>query len=198
MTRRQILDFVDETAVPYGDDYEYAVEVMTGYTEMMYLGAKRKTWETWAELPDGATYCKTYVSRDAASRGHKKAVEEVIVRMDQMALPEAEQKLRMSGLQNIDGIGGFIAEKDGVTYIRKSGKWTPMEHAVQGDPSPDCPQCSGKGLHINEFGFEVECDCRMGAEIEVRDCPECSAWLSPHCHKCGGTGAISRRKRKLF
>ena len=197
MKRRQILDLVDETMVPYGADYEYAVEVMTARTKVEG-GIHGGSWETFAKLPDGSEIQKQHVSRDAAERAHKKIVEIIINRMDYMGLPEAEKVLQASGLKNIDGIGGFIAEKEGVTYIRKNGTWVAMESRVQGDPVPGCPQCAGKGLHINRFGFEVECECRMGIHIEEEDCPRCGGWVDPKCFKCDGSGTRIRREKKLF
>jgi hypothetical protein len=191
---RQILDLVDETAVPYGVDYEYAVMVMTARTKRV-IGA---VWETFAELPDGSEISKEHASRNSAERSHKLIVEMVINRMDSMGLSEAEAVLKVSGMKSVDGIGGYIAQKAGVTYIRRNGKWEAMESRCRGVPTPGCPQCAGKGLHINTFGFEVECDCRMGAWVEEIDCPRCVTWTDPGCFKCSGTGFIRRRKRKLF
>ena len=192
-TRRQIVEFVDETAVPYGDDYEFAVQVMTAKTRRGYQMTSGG-YETWADLPDGSEFQKEHVSLDTAKRFHKTGVEMVINRMDQMKLPEAERKLKLSGLKAIDGIGGFIAEKDGVTYVRKNGTWEPMKPIVKGAADANCPQCQGRGVHYNLFQMEVECDCRMGASIEELDCPNCSAWVDPNCFKCNGVGTITRRK----
>jgi hypothetical protein len=155
-------------------------------------------YETWAELPDGSEFHKEHMHLEAARKFHKTGVEIVINRMDQMKLPEAERKLQRSGLKTLDGIGGFVAEKDGVTYIRKSGSWVPMKPVVQGDANANCPQCQGRGVHYNLFDMAVECDCRMGATIEELDCPNCSSWTNPNCFKCSGTGTITRRKSKLF
>jgi hypothetical protein len=189
---RRIIEFVDETAVPYGDDYEFAVQVMTARTEAASrLGAG---YETWADLPDGSEFQKEHMSLEMARKFHKTGVEMIINRMDQMKLPEAERTLQMSGLKAIDGIGGFIAEKDGVTYVRKNGTWTPMKPVVQGDANANCPQCQGRGVHYNLFQMEVECDCRMGATIEELDCPNCFSWTDPNCFKCNGTGTVTRRK----
>jgi hypothetical protein len=95
--RRQILVFVDETAVPYGDDYEYAVQVMTAHTRWNNHGLNIEAWETFAEMPDGSDFVKTHSSADNAKRTHKKCVEEVVRQMDQMNLPRLSRSSNSPG-----------------------------------------------------------------------------------------------------
>jgi hypothetical protein len=192
--KRRILQFVDETAIPYGDDYEHAVQVMTAQVEE----SRNWVWMTWAELPDGGEFVKRWSSQKKADMGHETCVRAILKRMDDMNLPEAERKLQASGLLAIDGIGGFIAEKDGVTYIRRNGSWEPMPPPTDKGADPSCEGCQGRGLAHNFLGMEVECDCKFGADIERVDCPQCSAWVDRRCTICQGTGEIIRRKRKLF
>jgi len=195
--RRQILVFVDETAVPYGDDYEYAVQVMTAHTRRNNHGLNIEAWETFAEMPDGSDFVKTHSSADNAKRTHKKCVEEVVRQMDQMNLPEAEQKLKLSGLKNIDGIGGYLAQKDGVTFIRKNGIWEPVKLRTSGDAMPECGQCHGSGVHTNSYDMEVECDCKRGEKFTEAECEPCSSgWINPRCRHCNGKGVLVFRKKK--
>ena len=195
--RRQIIVFVDETAVPYGDDYEYAVQVMTAHTRRNNHGLNVEAWETFGEMPDGSEYVKTHSSADNAKRTHKKCVDEVIRQMDQMNLPAAEQKLKRSGLRNIDGIGGYLAEKDGVTYIRKNGVWEPIKLRTTGDVDPECGQCRGSGIHTNSYDMEVSCDCARGEEFIEAECEPCSSgWVHPGCRFCNGKGVIVTRTKK--
>ena len=197
MTRRVIIHFVDETAVPYGDNYEYAVQVMTAYTMTNYRGINLKRWETWAPMPDGSEYIRTYSSAGEADRTHKKCVTEVIRQMDQMSLPEAEQKLKLSGLRNIDGIGGYLAQKEGITYIRKNGTWEPLKLATTGQAKPECGQCHGSGIHTNSYDMEVECDCKRGVDFYETECEPCSSgWINPRCPQCRGKGVLVSRKKK--
>jgi hypothetical protein len=193
--KRRIITFVDETVIPYGDNYEFAVQVMTAYTQVNWGGYNRTEWETWAELPNGEEYVNTHPNENTASLQHEVAVAAVCAMMDKIDLPAAERRLHVSGLKNIDGIGGYLAEKDGVTYIRKEGEWIPLKTATTGDAEPSCVQCRGSGSVAGPYGMTVGCDCKRGVRYTEVECPDCSSgWFNPDCRMCGGKGTSIRRK----
>lgn len=70
--RRQILTFIDKTVIPYGDNFEYIIEVMTARVQIDNLPWE---WETYAQFPDGTESTRVYESQEAAADDHHNRVQ---------------------------------------------------------------------------------------------------------------------------